>query len=409
MICFLFQRLFNSYILVQSEFLRRLALCLCADLWTELTQTTLLSFLKNHLPDVLKCCSQQYQSLCHEQKLFRAIRESKDKQSLLKPSAPSNWDFSDIYMPIRSAAVHFQSLLMQVQHLQDILESENCAHSKERKDLLSRISQILIDISREVSSGQACIDRSLVQALKMLNSQEPTAKLCEPKLGPSSDEDMEKCSDSLCIQPIEDEVFELIISQEEMGPCSDEDEWDEVSKYSLKAKREGEASKRVLQELKTVLVKKADEWREREKQAMAMKGITYTAPEQVTSIVKEQKKFEADVALIKDEDLGFLPTNCPNDWPLPRLKGSLKTHRSQRGQSRNMTSAPLKHGPPLQQSDLRRARDDEQRNSAQEMGFPRVGFGASVLVEAMAKSKAMQSARKEDVFLCSEDEFSSGE
>lgn len=337
--------------------------------------------------------------------------ESKDKRSHFRLPVPSSWDYSDMYVSIRSALVHFQSLLMQIQYLQDILESEVCVQTKEKKDFLSSISHILTEINKEIASGQACIDTSLVQALKMLNCQDPTSKLCEIEAVPTMDEDLEKCSDSVCNPPIEDEVFELIISQENIAPASEEDDWEEASgEFNMKKKKEGETSKRVLQELKTVLVKKADEWRERERRAMEMKGITYTAPEQVNSLPKEKAEIQKGGMPSKDEGLDFLPVNGQNEWPLPRLKGNVKTHRSQKGQAGNLKPTLSTHHSrsSLQQS-IFQTREEEQRNLAQEMVTSKMGFGASLLAEAMIKSKVMQSARKEDVFLCSDDEFSSGE
>lgn len=398
--------MFNSYILLQSEFLRRLALCYCPDIWSHLTLKAALEYSKKHLPEILKWSGHVQETLIQEQRFFRAILESKEKQSQLK-STVFSWDYSDVYISVRSASIHFQSLLIQIQGLQDILESDEYGQSKSDKGLLNTIARILLEITKGIQSGQSCIDASSVQIYKMISALQPLAKVSGPELVSLSTEDSDGLINSAVNPPVEDEVFELTVPQEDVL-LSDEDGWDDLTvEYRKKKKKQGETSKRVLQELKTVLVKKAEEWKEREKRAMEVKGMSYTAPEQV----KVQSEFQNTGGDTSSNDklLDFLPTNCQNVWPLPRLKGSLQTPRLRKVEHKDKAGSSLRNNALKSPGcmDINAVKDEPR----EEIQTPKLGFGASLLAEAMAKSKAMHDSRREDIFLDSGDEGegSSGE
>lgn len=392
------KKLFNSYILVQSEFLRGFALCHCPDLWDPNTSHRILLYCQNVLPEIITWSSDVHKSLLQEQKLYRAVIESKNKGSQLRAHTSSSWDYSDIYVSVRSACVHFQSLLIQTQGLQEILENAHNGQTKDCEELLNASVQILTEISREIHLGQICVDASLAQIFKMSNPCQPPIKPNELEDSSLTIEDPEQTFNSAYSAPVQDEIFELTVHHDD-SDWSDDGEWNDIAEYSIR-KKEGETSKIVLEELKTVLVKKAEEWKEREKRAMESKGIPYTAPEQVDSPSHEYKAEEGKTVPNTEEVMDFLPTNSQNNWPLPRLKGNLKTHRSMKG--KRPEEVAIKPLEPMMSDDPIDKEDKMTENT-------RLGFGASLLAEAMAKSKAMQRARQEEIFHDSENEFSESE
>ncbi|XP_034251456.1 vezatin-like [Thrips palmi] len=401
------KRMFNGFILLQSEFLRRLALCYCPDIWSSTTPKAIFAFSKKKLPEILKWSGNIEEALIREQRFFRAVMESKEKQSQLK-LPKTNWDFADLYVLIRSASINFQSLLIQIQGLQDILENEACDQGKENEELLNTIALILSEIMKDISSGQSCIDASFVQTHKMMSANQPAVKLCELESVPRLAANPEEQKSAIVNPSVEDEVFELIVPLEGKDE-SDEDNFEEISAEFRIKRREGETSKRVLQELKTVLVKKAEEWKEREKRAMAAKGMTYTAPDQVKVEPEVQKVTEEVDFPTSDESLDFLPINCDNVWPLPRLKATVRSHRI-RERKTSHSEASKHHFETVEPIPLAPVNMGEQEPGAQSE-VPRMGFGASLLAEAMAKSRAMRlrNSRKEDIFVVSDEENSSGE
>lgn len=395
LLLFFFQKLYNSYILMQSEYLRRLALCYCPDIWSEQTSKKIFIYNNKHLPEILDWSSQLHKTLLQERKFFRTVMESRDKHSHLKLSSSSGWDYSDIYVSVRSASIHFQSLLIQTQGLQDILESSDSENSRNNQEFLNTIAHILTEISKEINCGQVCIDSSIVQIFKMMNAHKPVASFSALETPSQPPEDTGGVIITNFNPPAEDEVFELTVADTEM-PLSDEDDWDDMpSKPDAMAKKKAETSQKVLQELKSVLVKKAEEWREREKRALQSKGIPYTPPEQVKPLQLDEENFISD--------LDFLPTNSQNDWPLPRLKGTLRTHRSFRRNKAESHSTKLFP----QTSKLPNQEDSLLVNQSKEV--PRVGFGASLLAEAMAKSREMQVRKKDKGLYVDEDTWSGDE
>lgn len=390
------KKLFNSFILLQSEYLRRLALCYCPDIWCKSTSLDILSYSQNIFPDIIGWSSEFHRTLIMEQKLFRTVMESKEKFTQSRIPSSSGWDYSDVYISVRSASVHFQSLLLQTQSLQDILETKHADQTKNNVDFMNSIAQILNEISKEVHAGKACIDGSLVQIFKMISGTESAANLSEPKEISSPELISGECVDTICNEPVEDEVFELMIPYEELNQS--DDDWDDIPPKDHSGKNEkADTSEKVLQELKTVLVKKAEEWKAREQKAMESKGILYTAPEQVQSHLPLQERNLSH----SNERLDFLPTSDGNDWPLPRLKGSLQTRRRGSRVEKNKVN-PMEQVHDLEGNGASRPQEDVK-------AIPRVGgFGASLLAEAMARSKAMKN-RKEEVFIDSDDDSSSGD
>lgn len=387
--------------------MRRLALCYCPDIWGSTTPKAVFAYSKNKFPEILNWSTDIQQTLIQEQRFFRTIIESKEKQSHLK-LRKTNWDFSDVYVLVRSASIHFQSLLIQIQGLQDILENEACDQAKDNEELLNTIALILSEIMKDLSSGQSCIDASFVQTHKMITANQPVAKFHEPESISRATINSEGHTSSIANPPIEDEVFELIVSPEgEVG--SNEDYLEEIADKFCMKKKEGDTSRRVLQELKTVLVKKAEEWKEREKRAMAVKGLTYTAPDQIQVDQGMQKVGEETDFSKSDDSFDFLPMNSENVWPLPRLKTTVRSHRvrdkkpNHSDPSKYMTEVPIP--PALEPVNF------SAQEPVVEREMPRMGFGASLLAEAMAKSKAMRlrNSRKEDIFVESDEETSSGE
>lgn len=401
------KKLFNSFILLQSEFLRRLALCYCPDIWIQTTPKAALAYSRKKLPGILKWSTGLQYTLIQEQKFFRAIMESKDKKRQLKITA-TNWDFSDVYVLIRSASIHFQSLLIQIQGLQDMLENEACDQGKDNEELLNTIALILSEIMKDISSGQSCIDASFLQTHKMIGAIQPPAKLCETESVSITTVNLEEqLPSALNNPPVEDEVFELIVPLEG-DDGSDEDEFHEVSdELRMRKEKERESSRKVLQELKTVLVKKAEEWKEREKRAMAAKGMTYTAPCQVEVNEEVEKVAEALDFPITDESFDLLPVSCENVWPLPRLKSKLRSNgargkkvfHSEASKYNVETNVPV--APVLTPISTKEQEPDTEYKAVN------MGFGASLLAEAMAKSRAMCNSRKEDIFVVSDEETSS--
>ncbi|KAK3932620.1 Vezatin [Frankliniella fusca] len=392
------KKIFNSYILVQSEFLRRFALCHCPDVWNEYTSQRILHYSQNVLPEIISWTSNVHRSLIQELKLFKAVIECKNKGSQLRAPSSSSWEHSDLYVSVRSACVHFQSLLIQTQGLQEILENSYSAPPRNSEDLLNAAAQILTEISREIQLGQVCVDASLAQILKKSHPCETFIKSSNLDNVTLTVDYPDQSINAADNPPVQDEIFEFTVHHDE-SDCSDEVEGNNMfSEYSFK-KKSADTSKIVLEELKTVLVKKAEEWKKREKKAMENKGIPYTEPMQVDSSDVVKVKEDAKISH-SEELLDFLPTNNQSNWPLPRLKGNLRTHRSFKYKRlEEVESNPLK---PIECTDSTAPGNISSNNT-------KLGFGASLLAEAMAKSRTMHTAREEEIFHDSESESSSAD
>jgi hypothetical protein len=173
-------------------------------------------------------------------------------------------------------------MLHRTKEIEELLETHTDeTEVADNKTLSQNLKNVLTDIVTELNSCKSCFEVAISQ-FSVLN-QPPVlyaaTKTSELLIHNTSEQKQKPIVVGFTdLDPqVEDEVFEAIISHENLGTGSDDE--DDVNFVSLNAadrikrQMEKECSDRMLLELKTVLVHKAHEWEKREAKALRNKGI----------------------------------------------------------------------------------------------------------------------------------------
>ncbi|XP_021926653.1 uncharacterized protein LOC110833200 isoform X5 [Zootermopsis nevadensis] len=212
------KKLHEVYVLLQSEFLRRLALCFLVKLWKDARQ--------NILP------------------------------------------------------VFTLGMLHRTKEIEELLETHTDeTEAAENNTLSQNLKNALTDIVTELHSCTSCLQVAISQfsVLNQPSAQYSAIKASEILNHNKSEEKQKPIVVGFTdLDPqIEDEVFEAVISHGNTG-FDDDDDGNLMSLNAadrIKCQLEKECSDRMLLELKTVLIHKAHEWEEREAKALRKKGI----------------------------------------------------------------------------------------------------------------------------------------
>ncbi|XP_066996996.2 vezatin isoform X2 [Anabrus simplex] len=275
------KRLHHIYLLLQSEFLRRLGLCFLPRLWKEDNFGQIESVMKSvhFLTDV---CLTVASNLTREYNVFYSygVGDGAQKKRPLPISEHKHFAYADTYVAVHSAGLHLQAMLLRIRGMEQSLESEIELESPAiTKDLLSKME----DIMQELDLCKSCCDECVSQLSKM----ETSSKIIEKQ--PHIDSAKAACNSAASISEpvlvgytdldpkVEDEVYEAEIYNENDDRNVDHDYFDYVKISKEDREREKQLSKRMLQELKSVLVDRAQEWKEREAKALENKQGRYEA------------------------------------------------------------------------------------------------------------------------------------
>jgi len=186
------------------------------------------------------------------------------------------------HVGIHSARLHLQGMLHRTKEVEELLETQSDETEVAHNETLSQnLTNVLMDIVTEMHSCRSCLDVAISQLAVPKEPYIPhsDAKSCE-SLTKNTNEQVQKpiVVGFTDLDPqVEDEVFEAIISHDNLNTGSEDDadgnfvSLDAADQF--KRKMEKECSDRLLSELKTVLVHKAYEWEEREAKALKNKAL----------------------------------------------------------------------------------------------------------------------------------------
>ncbi|XP_036026092.1 LOW QUALITY PROTEIN: vezatin [Onychomys torridus] len=263
--------LFQLWAAQSSEFFRRLALLLSTanspsgPLLTEtLLPHRILSDVTQGLPHAHSACLEELKRSYEFFRYFEAQHQSAPQR--LPKTQPKSRELNNVHTAVRSLQLHLKALLNEVIILDDELEKLVC--TKETQELLSEaypvLEQKLKLLEPHVQASNSCWEEAISQVDKLLRRN--TEKKGKPEVACENPH----CTAAPLTQPtlhIEDR--DPIPEEQELEAYVDdidiESEFRKDDLYCLspedreRQKREQEESRRVLQELKSVLGFKASE------------------------------------------------------------------------------------------------------------------------------------------------------
>lgn len=263
--------LFQLWVAQSSEFFRRLALLLstanspAGPLLTEaLLPHRVLSDVTQGLPHAHSACLEELKRSYEFFRYFETQHQSVPQRS--SKTQPKSRELNNVHTAVRSLQLHLKALLNEVIILEDELEKLVC--TKETQELLSEaypvLEQKLKMIEPHVQASNSCWEEAISQVDKLLRRN--TEKKGKPEIACENPH----CTAAPLVRPtlhIEDR--DPIPEEQELEAYVDdidlESEFRKEDLYHLtpedkeRQKREQEESRRVLQELKSVLGFKASE------------------------------------------------------------------------------------------------------------------------------------------------------
>lgn len=239
---FMFQKAKYTYLLLQSEFLKQLTLCLCPVVWTPKSFSKM-----NHLIDTICKIEKDYSNL------YNVLYGEFNVYSLFKnnnighnPQLDNNTN-SDLKLKVYNVRQHLQSIMVNVKYIEDSIE--NCSKYSV-DDLNSTLNMLLKDIN---------IFNELISALQIYilkkNSNQKDQMLLIKSDSVEVNDRISTENDELIKDVCEDELF-LGISNK----FTDKDD----SKLCEEVIFDKSNNHNLMLELKVALKVKQDEWKLRE-------------------------------------------------------------------------------------------------------------------------------------------------
>ncbi|XP_012519488.1 PREDICTED: vezatin isoform X2 [Propithecus coquereli] len=263
--------LFQLWVAQSSEFFRRLALLLSTAssppgplLTPALLPHCILSDVTQGLPHAHSACLEELKRSYEFYRYFETQHQSVPQR--LSKTQQKSRELNNVHTAVRSLQLHLKALLNEVIILEDELEKLVC--SKETQELVSEAYQILEQklklIQPHVQASNNCWEEAISQVDKLLRRN--TDKKGKPEVG---------CENPHCTvvplmkptlhiadkDPIpEEQELEAYVDDIDIDSDFRKDDFYYLSQEDKeRQKREHEESKRVLQELKSVLGFKASE------------------------------------------------------------------------------------------------------------------------------------------------------
>ena len=247
----------NLLLLLQSELHRRFCLSFCPELRPELTGVErvwrlcqALTLANDNISDHLTTALKYHQSL--------GVEET--------PSSPAKWEVSGspLSSQMTSGSLHLQNCLLKLRQMTEAPD----------RDLLNA-RESLVDIISELKTSQEILNDALETVEITINPEhvkQVQSKEFQEEKPAEAGREIIVLNENDEIRH-EDEVFEAFIKNEISG---DEAKEEEKVHEERGIQADQKQSRRVLSELKTVLVEKQKEWRAREEKAIArQQGVEY--------------------------------------------------------------------------------------------------------------------------------------
>ncbi|XP_037702345.1 vezatin isoform X2 [Choloepus didactylus] len=263
--------LFQLWVAQSSEFFRRLALLLSTAnsppgslLTPALLPHLILSDVTQGLPHAHSACLEELKRSYEFHRYFETQHQSVPQR--LSKTQQKSRELNSVHTAIRSLQLHLKALLNEVIIFED--ELEKLVYTKETQELVSEAYQILDQklklIQPHVQASNSCWEEAITQVDKLL--QRNTDKKGKPEIACENPH----CTAVPLIQPIlhiadkdpipEEQELEAYVDDIDLDSDFREDDFYYLSQEDKeRQKREQEESKRVLQELKSVLGFKASE------------------------------------------------------------------------------------------------------------------------------------------------------
>ncbi|KAB0365845.1 hypothetical protein FD754_010001, partial [Muntiacus muntjak] len=263
--------LFQLWVAQSSEFFRRLALLLSTTnsppgplLTPALLPHRILSDVTQGLPHAHSACFEELKRSYEFYRYFETQHQSVPQR--LSRTQQKSRELSNVHTAVRSLQLHLKALLNEVIILEDELEKLVC--TKETQELVSEAYQILEQklklIQPHVQASNNCWEEAISQVDKLLRRN--TDKKGKPEMACENP----RCTVVPLTQPPlhiadedpipEEQELEAYVDDVDMDTDFRKDDFYYLSQEDReRQKREHEESKRVLQELKSVLGFKASE------------------------------------------------------------------------------------------------------------------------------------------------------
>ncbi|XP_077701987.1 vezatin isoform X6 [Canis aureus] len=264
--------LFQLWVAQSSEFFRRLALLLSTTnspprplLTPALLPHRILSDVTQGLPHAHSACLEELKRSYEFYRYFETQHQSVVPQRLSKTQQKSR-ELNNVHTAVRSLQLHLKALLNEVIILEDELEKLVC--TKETQELVSESYQILEQklklIQPHVQASNNCWEEAISQVDRLLRRN--TDRKGKPEIVCENP----RCTVVPLMQPTlhiadkdpipEEQELEAYVDDIDMDSDFRKDDFYYLSQEDReRQKREHEESKRVLQELKSVLGFKASE------------------------------------------------------------------------------------------------------------------------------------------------------
>ncbi|XP_033283587.2 vezatin isoform X3 [Orcinus orca] len=302
--------LFQLWVAQSSEFFRRLALLLSTAnsppgplLTPALLPHHILSDVTQGLPHAHSACLEELKRSYEFYRYFETQHQSVVPQRLSKTQQKSR-ELNNVHTAVRSLQLHLKALLNEVIIFEDELEKLVC--TKETQELVSEAYQILEEklklIQPHVQASNNCWEEAISQVDKLLRRN--TDKKGKPEMACENPH----CTVVPLMQPPlhiadkdpipEEQELEAYVDDIDMDSDFRKDDFYYLSQEDReRQEREHEESKRVLQELKSVLGFKASE-AERQK----WKQLLFSDHDPVEPISNSEPSVDSDMGKVCKND-----------------------------------------------------------------------------------------------------------
>ncbi|XP_049962318.1 vezatin-like isoform X1 [Schistocerca serialis cubense] len=288
----------NCYLLLQSEFLRRLVLTFHPELRAEPSRVN-----PKILYELLEDISTLTKQLNTEYRIFSTYGVPRRSPSSEPPasSPPKKLKYDALFVSVHSTTLHLQNILYRTHVVEEYLETRENLDDLNSELSTPDLQTALNDILKELDMCRSCCERG-ISFLNTLNNPELPKNLEEeedwPARSHSGNENIKQIHvGKTDLDPdVEDEVFEAVSTADYFD--DEMDLYDSTECSRTEKQQQKNCSKLMLDELKSILVDKAKEWKEREEKALknkrAREGIC-----EAEIVVKETEL--ADTVALKTE------------------------------------------------------------------------------------------------------------
>ncbi|XP_075751528.1 vezatin [Rhipicephalus microplus] len=246
-----------------SEFLRRLSLSLIPGIKKSCLFDAL--SLKTIVADLRASIQAQLRNFCNAYQFYKSSQVTEELES--RPLRSLRAAPHELHMATHSLGLHLMAALKRSQALESITES--IGEDSQIEPLEANLSCLLSEVKAELASSCSCIEEFSMlldkKSAHKLSAESPALELPQPVASTGSVVVINEND----VPVIEDEVFEAMLPEKgDPGDVNGDD-----LELPTQKEQKKEASAVVFKELKSVLVLKAREHREREKNALARCGV----------------------------------------------------------------------------------------------------------------------------------------